>query len=640
MKKFLSRLDGCWHWIVIFVCIGAQALVFGIFRENSYLTVQDNLDLFVAHFQVMSHWDGWFARDAVMPMLGGISRDCLSSEWNLYNILFTFLPPFAAYMAGYFMKILIGMGSFVLLAKDIYREEFAKYRGIAWVMGLCYGILPLFPAYGIAFASIPLAVFILRRIYFGGLHDTRVYLADGARAKMRVHSAGGARAKMRVHSAGGARADERAAKRVRPGSGAAAGKKGASWKLWYLALFAYPLLSYFSYFGFFLLAYLVCAVIFLSVRDKKLCVRMILALFVLAAGYVCFEYRLFGQMLFSDEVTIRSSMVDTDLDFAGVLGQIGEAFFTPVFHAASDHAAFVLPLCLAVLIWRAAELFKRREGKRIWKEALVWVLLFIVFNCVVNGLYFWGGFRRLFETLVPPLKGFQFNRTTFFNPFLWYAACFLALKYLYDKGKLFWKRAANLSACIAAAVIVLTPAVYNEFYWTCYHQAYRAVKHTEVNLLNYREYYSEELMEQIKADIGYDGEYSAGYGLNPAVLEYSGIATLDGYLGFYPQSYKEEFIKLIQPSYDRVEDWRIYYGEWGARAYLYAGSGESIYNPYRSQPLSDLHLYMDGEQFRRMGGTYLFSRYELENMEELGFWLRGVYADESSPYTIYLYETR
>ena len=148
-------------------------------------------------------------------------------------------------------------------------------------------------------------------------------------------------------------------------------------------------------------------------------------------------------------------------------------------------------------------------------------------------------------------------------------------------------------------------------------------------------------MESIKADIGYDGEYSAGYGLNPAVLEYSGIATLDGYLGFYPQSYKEEFTKLIRPAYDRVEEWRTYYGEWGARAYLYAGSGESIYNPYRSQPLSDDRLYIDGDQFRKMGGRYLFSRYELDadNMEDLGFSLRGVYSREDSPYTIYLYET-
>ena len=101
---------------------------------------------------------------------------------------------------------------------------------------------------------------------------------------------------------------------------------------------------------------------------------------------------------------------------------------------------------------------------------------------------------------------------------------------------------------------------------------------------------------------------------------------MDGYLGFYPQSYKEEFTKLILPSYERVPEWQTYYGEWGARAYLYAGSGESIYNPYRNQPLEDRHLYLDSEQFVKMGGKYLFSRYELDNAEEL----------DDFPYAVYI----
>ncbi len=593
-KRFWGWLDRWWFVLLTAGCIGTFALTFLFFGEESYLTVQDNLDLFVAHFQVMSHSDTWFAQGAQVPMLGGISRDCLSGEWNLYNILFAFLPVFPAYMTGYFLKIGIGMGSFVLLAKDIYKEDFAKYRGIAWAAGLCYGILPLFPAYGIAFASVPLAVLILRKIYFG----------EG--------------------------------------------------KLWYAALFVYPFLSYFSYFGFFILAYLVCAVVILSVRDKKICGRLFGALFVLAAGYVCFEYRLFGQMLFSDVPTIRETMVESNLGFSEILKEIWGAFVQPVFHAASDHAYFVLPVCAAMLIWQAILAVKRRkammqhntpigaqnaaEAGSFGKSALLWTILFIIFNCIIYGTYFWGGFRRLFETIVPPLKGFQFNRTVFFNPFLWYAAFFLALKFLYDRGRVFWRRAANLLACIGVAVIVMTPAVYNEFYYTAYHQLYRAAKHTDVNMLNFREYFSADLMEQIKADIGYDGEYSAGYGLNPAVLEYSGISTLDGYLGFYPQSYKEEFTKLILPSYERVPEWQTYYGEWGARAYLYAGSGESIYNPYRNQPLEDRHLYLDSEQFVKMGGKYLFSRYELDNAEELGFFLRGIYSDDDSPYTVYLYE--
>ena len=207
MKNFLTWLDKRWHLFLIGGCIGLQALVFLIYREDSYLTVQDNLDLFIAHFRVMSENDGWFSHGKIMPMLGGISRDCLSSEWNVYNILFAFLPVFPAYMIGYFLKILIGMGSFVLLVKDIWPQKFARYRQIAWAAGLCYGMLPLFPAYGLAFASIPLAVFLCRRIYF---------------------------------------------------------RKG---RIWYAALFLYPLLSYFSYFGIFILGYLLLAILILWVRD-------------------------------------------------------------------------------------------------------------------------------------------------------------------------------------------------------------------------------------------------------------------------------------------------------------------------------------------------------------------------------------
>lgn len=152
------------------------------------------------------------------------------------------------------------------------------------------------------------------------------------------------------------------------------------------------------------------------------------------------------------------------------------------------------------------------------------------------GFYYWGGFRRLFETLVPPLKGFQFNRTVFFNPFLWYAALFLLVKYLIDKRK---QWLGYLVSLIALAVVILTPAVYNDFYSTCYYNAYRIIKHTQVENLNYREFYSQKLFEEIKADIGYDGEYSAAYGMHPAVLSYNGIATLDGYLASIPRNIKK-----------------------------------------------------------------------------------------------------
>ncbi len=581
-SRFLRWLDGRWHILLIAGVVGAQALLFLLCGENSYLTVQDHLDLFVPHYRALTHYGLWFAQDATVPILGGISRDSLGSEFSLYNQLFMLFPAFYACLIGYFLKIFIGMGSFVLLARELCAPNWKNVRQLAWASGLCYGMLPLFPAYGIAFASLPLAAWLLIRV-----HRTK-----------------------------------------NPG--------------YLAALFFYPYLSYFSYFGFFLLAYLAIAIPVVWIREKKPPRRLIAGLFLLAAGYVCFEYRLFRQILFSDVATIRETMTDADLPFGGVLGQIWGAFVSPVFHASSDHLPLVLPVCLLALSLLAMR--SAAAGmKSFWKEKLPWALLFIVSNCGVYGLYFWGGFRRLFESVLPPLKGFQFNRTVFFNPFLWYLAFFLSLIVLAETGKTggrpFRRRAANLLACAQAAVILLTPAVYNEFYWTLYHQAYRAVYHTEVNLLNFREYYSVDLMEKIKEDIDYDGSYAAGYGLNPAVLTYNGIAALDGYLGFYPQSYKEEFTRLIRPAYEKVEEWRTYYGEWGARAYLYPGSGESIYNPYRNETLSDRWLFLDGVLLRRMGGRYLFSRFELKDVEEQGFSLRDVYEGEGSPYTIWLYET-
>ena len=131
-ERFFNWLDRRWYLFLVWGCVGLQALVFLWFREESYLTVQDNLDLFVAHLQVLNHWDGWFARDAVMPMLGGIDRNSLAGEWNLYNLLFILLPPFAAYLTGYFLKILLAVFSFTLLAKEIYREQYGRYRGLAW----------------------------------------------------------------------------------------------------------------------------------------------------------------------------------------------------------------------------------------------------------------------------------------------------------------------------------------------------------------------------------------------------------------------------------------------------------------------------------------------------------------------------
>ena len=50
---------------------------------------------------------------------------------------------------------------------------------------------------------------------------------------------------------------------------------------------------------------------------------------------------------------------------------------------------------------------------------------------------------------------------------------------------------------------------------------------------------------------------------------------------------------------------------------------------------------MDVAAFQALGGKYIFSRLELTNAEEKGLSLRGKYSmEDTSPYTIYVYEAR
>lgn len=580
MKKGLNIINKNWYLFFVGGLLMLQAVVFFIFRENSYLAVHDNLDLFVTQLKMLKNTNAFFAKDAVIPMLGGISRDNFGSEFSLYNILYYILPNFWAYLTGYALKIVIGIFSFCLLAKDVYGQKYDTYRPIIFVIATAFALIPVFPAYGICFASIPLIVFLLRRIYL----------------------------------------------------------KPTIWL--FLAVFCYPLVSYFSYFGFFILAYIVCAVILLWIKDKKFPKWIALSCVVLAAGYMIFEYRLFREMLFSDTVTMRGEMVETSYSLPENLKAMWDIFAHSNFHAQDSHFYFVLPVCFIGIALINITYIRRKEYKKMWVDPCNLIFFFLIFNVLIYGMYHWEGFRNFVFTVVSKLDGFQFNRTYFFNPFLWYVLLFLLLKRLYDTQKSRWIWMANAIAAVAALIVMFMPQTYNDFYSTCYYNAYGIIKQTPAKDLNYREFFSEDLFEEIKEDIGYQGEWSAAYGMHPAVLQFNGISTLDGYLGFYELQYKEAFRKVIAPAL-KTNDWaKSYFDDWGARAYLYSASGENTYVPYRDLELSDESLAIDPQAFLALKGRYIFSRVKISNQEELGLELKGTYSNDTSPYVIYLYELK
>ena len=108
-----------------------------------------------------------------------------------------------------------------------------------------------------------------------------------------------------------------------------------------------------------------------------------------------------------------------------VFHTIFEGFAKGMFHAESLHTYLVMPVCLIYFVYRNVSYIKNREGKRIFHDGFNLLMLALVFNSVVYGIYYWEPFRNVIEAICPPLTGWQFNRTIFFNPFAWYGAFFL-----------------------------------------------------------------------------------------------------------------------------------------------------------------------------------------------------------------------
>ena len=577
-----NTLKKYWYLYLTGTLLAIQAAVFLIFRGESYFQIHDNLDLFMAHYEMLKKAGLWFSQGANAPILHGVPRDLFGSEFLIYNLFYILLPGVWAYLAGYAAKIAVGMISFILLAKDVYKDRYENYKPLIIVIAAAYGMIPVFPTYGIAFTSVPFIILLLRKLYFAETFKQRLPL--------------------------------------------------------YIGVFLYPLLSYFSYHGFFILSYMVVAVIILWIRDKRFPKSTFASIVILSLGYILFEYRLFKEMLFTDTVTIRTTMDHGDISFGQAMLTALSEFANASFHSEDSHTYIVLGVVLIAIVIINALYIKNKQADRIMKDPINLVMLWIIFNVLIFGLYQYAPFRHLFEMLVPPLTGFEFARTAYFNTFLWYAELLLVCVKMYDFGKKNIKLLANVIVTLAVLVVMFVPQVYNDFYYTCYNQAFKIIKHRDTTYVNYNEFYSTKLFDKIIDDIDYKGEWSAAYGMHPAVLNYNGIATVDGYLGMYAQEYKDKWTSIIAPALEGSPSLKSYFEGWGARVSLYSGSDENTYAPLRNLEVTDKRLVVNLDELKSLDCRYIFSRIELSNADELGIKLVGTYSDDSSPYTIYVYD--
>ncbi|MBO4980602.1 MAG: hypothetical protein J6C84_01705 [Lachnospiraceae bacterium] len=235
------------------------------------------------------------------------------------------------------------------------------------------------------------------------------------------------------------------------------------------------------------------------------------------------------------------------------------------------------------------------------------------------------------------VKYFQADRIYWLLPLCWYLILALCMKLLMEEtGRLLVFR---YGAAFLAAVL-LCMAVYPNS--TIYHNLRLMIFPDTYKLMNWDDYYAEDVFAQIEEFIGKDkASYrTVSLGITPAAALYNGFYCLDGYSNLYPLEYKHEFREIIARELEKSEGVRVYFDAWGNRCYLFNGETGNYMMIAGNNGGSYQNIELNTEKMYEMGARYLFAAMPIENAEETGLTLARMEPFETldSYYRIWLYE--
>jgi hypothetical protein len=500
----------------------------------------------------------------VQQTMNGLPRVCMPSDLNVTTWIHYLLPSFAAYMTNLALVMFVGYaGTWLLMRKRLLPSSPAW---IAAGVAACFGVLPLFPEYGISVAGQPLLLLALLWI-----HDRKhLALAGGVVALFLF------------------------------------------WSSLYLV-------------GLFVLAALGVAWVFVSFRQRKIHVPMLLAMLCMGAGYFLVENRIMM------ETFVHHSFVPHREEFALIppttfKNSIGSSltFLLYGFYHAPTHSKWMLlPLLSVAGIGWVQWLRRRADG--LWKGAAVMGALVVIASFAI-GFTHWTPLENAFQK-VSFFRQFNRERLFFLLPLLWYVLLGLACAIAWRNK--FMKYAAPLLLALQCLFIL---AHHNDFNVNVrrLQAGVEPTRRDDVNTYSWRTFYAEEVMQQVEDHIGRPMENYrvACIGIKPALTQHHGFYTLDLYNNLYPLDYKHSFRRIMAAELDKSPFNKKYFDEWGNRCVILpAEEGDTLH-----------HLALDISAFRDMGGEYLLSHPFILNSDSLGLKLEAKWVDPEFPDRVHLYK--
>lgn len=402
-------------------------------------------------------------------------------------------------------------------------------------------------------------------------------------------------------------------------------RKGSSSAFNWAILAAFPFTSNFQSAGVFILSAF-AVLIGRDMVEKRPVRRLILAFTVLLAVYLATKVDLIQNLLGGEGfVSHRTEMRRFPVSLEVCLKIFARYFLLGnVDVALSLHTFVLLPFVCVVY---AVHVFR----KRILPTGLTGTLGAIVLICFYISILNWEPLVSL-RNSSDLLRMFSLERFHIFLQLLWHIAAAQALMLItpaYQNRVLIVVAAMQLAVCFA-----YQPTYYERFVKKLvtivpYHY-----------IFTYEDYYAERMFDNVKAAIGKPGNTYrvASIGIPPAVAQYNGLWTIDGYSSNYPLPYKHKFRGIIAAELEKNGNNRGFFDFWGSQCLIVYDQGLPYFETHmtRGKAADERSITLSHEALRSLHCDYVLSVENIRDPEKSG--LRKLAIFSSAIWRISLYE--
>lgn len=401
-------------------------------------------------------------------------------------------------------------------------------------------------------------------------------------------------------------------------------EKEAKWWNW-LIVAAFPFVSNFQSAGVFILATLGLLIAW-DLSKKRSVKKLILAFFALLALYSFAKISLMANLLggegFVSHRTEMSRYAVSPLTCVKVFARY--FVFGNIDVALSLHTVVLLPLVLVVYVSSAV-----RNNKP--DHQLTLLLLTIAGISLYAAALGWEpvvGLRNRSQLL----RMYSLDRAHIFFQLLWHLAA--ARSVLLLRTDL--RRKVLVPVFVAQMLVCFA---YQPTYYQYFVRPWLTIRPYYL-IYRFEDYYAEEMFSKIKTRIGEPGNGNrvACLGIPPAVAQYNGLWTIDGYVSNYPLVYKHRFRNVIAHEIEKSVPISGFFDGWGSQCIMLYDQQIGYFNTHVTRGLAPAtrDLKFDEKALKSLGCRYVLSAENLQFPEKSG--LAAIEKFSSALWELTLYE--